>query len=98
VQVLKIRVLAWAARLIAGGVFQQRVDLDDIGTQSASCRTQIENGEAGKGLRGAWEGIEKPSLFWIPRYRGDRPRKTTGVPESGTPGDGSCRAQCKYGW
>ena len=64
VQILEIRALAWAARLLAGRVFQQRVDLDDIGppirqlpdaSGPGSNAGEIEHGETGEGLRGAWE-------------------------------------------
>jgi hypothetical protein len=65
VQVLEIRSLARAARLLAGSVLQQRVDLDDVGApvrelpyagRSRADAGEVEHGEAGKGLRGTWEG------------------------------------------
>ena len=65
VQILEVRAMARAARLLAGRVLQQRIDLDDIGApvgelpHAGRPRTdagEVEHGEAGKGLRGAREG------------------------------------------
>ena len=65
VQVLEVRPLARAARLLAAGVFQQRIDLDDIGApvrqlphagRPGTDAGEIEHGEAGQGLRGARDG------------------------------------------
>ena len=64
VQILEIRALARAARLLAAGVLQQRVDLDDVGAPirqlphaggPGANAGEIEHGEAGKGLRSAGE-------------------------------------------
>ena len=65
VQILEVGTLARAARLLAAGILQQRIDLDDIGApvrqlphagRPGADAGQIEHGEAGQGLRGAWEG------------------------------------------
>src|SRR5450631_3100552 len=64
VQILEIRPLARAARLFAGGILHQRIDLDHIGApirelphagRPGADAGEIEHGEAGKGLRGARE-------------------------------------------
>ena len=55
---------ARTARLVAAAIFQERVDLDDVGApvrqlphagRPGPDAGQIEHGEAGKGLRSAWE-------------------------------------------
>ena len=65
VQILEVRALARAARLLAAGILQQRVDLDDVGAPvrqlphaggPGANAGEIEHGETGEGLRGAWEG------------------------------------------
>ena len=57
--------MARSARLLAGGVLQQRIDLDDIGapirelahaSRPGADPGEVEHGEAGEGLRGAREG------------------------------------------
>ena len=64
VQILEIRTLARAARLLAATVFQQRVDLDNVGAPvrqlphaggPGANAGQIEHGETGQGLRSAGE-------------------------------------------
>jgi hypothetical protein len=65
VQILKVGALARAARLLAGGVFQQGVDLDDIGApirelphagRPGADTGEIKHGEAGQRLRGTRDG------------------------------------------
>ena len=60
VQVLKVGAVARAARLLAAGVFDQGVDLDDVGApirelphagRPGADPGEIENGEAGQGRR-----------------------------------------------
>ncbi len=65
VQILEIRAMARAARLFAGGILHQRIDLDDIGApvrelphagRPGADPGEIEHDEAGEGLRGMWKG------------------------------------------
>jgi hypothetical protein len=65
VQILEVGTVARAARLLSGGVLRQRIDLDDIRSpvrqlphagRSGPDAGQVENGKAGKGLRGTMEG------------------------------------------
>ena len=65
VQILEVRALPRAARLLASRILQQRVDLDDVGAPvrqlphaggPGADAGEIEHGETGKGLRSAWEG------------------------------------------
>ena len=65
VQVLEIRAMARPARLLAGGILYQGVDLDDVGApirelahagRPGADAGEVEHGEAGQGLRGAREG------------------------------------------
>ena len=71
VQVLEIRTMARAARLLAAGVLHQGVDLDDIGApvrelphagRPGADAGEIEHGEAGQGLRGAREGHSRSPM------------------------------------
>ena len=68
VQVLEVGAVPRTARLLAAGIFRQRVDLDDVGApvrelphagRPGADAGQIEHGEAGQGLRGAREGHSK---------------------------------------
>src|SRR5690349_4288321 len=65
VQILKVGAVSWSARLLAGGVVHQGVDLDDIGApicqlphagRPRADPGEVEHGEARKGLRGARKG------------------------------------------
>jgi hypothetical protein len=70
VQILEIRALARAAGLFPAAVFQQRVDLDDIGTQVGPERTRVRsstvNRESACEARG--KGIERPLFFGFSRW------------------------------
>src|ERR1035437_87076 len=70
VQVLEVRTIAGAVRLLAGGILHQGVDLDDIGApvrelphagRPRADAGEIKHGEAGQGLRGAREGHSRDS-------------------------------------
>lgn len=65
VQILEVRAVARAARLLAGGVLQQRIDLDDIGApirelahtgRPGADAGEVEHRETGEGFGSAWEG------------------------------------------
>ncbi len=65
VQILKVGTLARSARLLAAGILQQGIDLDDIGApvrelpnagRAGTDAGEIKHGEAGQGLRGTRKG------------------------------------------